>query len=97
MKIIIDIPKSLYMAINNKYVFPVQIDELCRAVLNGKKVWTNRFDECGRCYWDERKDEKANSTDSKERENRCKNCEYSRNPDYTRCHECKAESEEQDE
>ena len=27
---------------------------------------------------------------------KCKNCEYYRNPDYTRCHECKAESEVQD-
>ena len=24
-------------------------------------------------------------------ENKCKNCEYYRNPDYTRCHECKIE------
>lgn len=26
-----------------------------------------------------------------ESEDKCKNCEYYRNPDYTRCHECKAE------
>ena len=31
----------------------------------------------------------------KESKDKCKNCEYSLNPDYTRCHECKAESEEQ--
>ena len=29
-----------------------------------------------------------------ERSDKCKNCEYYRNPDYTRCHECKIESEE---
>ena len=29
-----------------------------------------------------------------ESEEKCKNCEYYRNPDYTRCHECKAESED---
>lgn len=62
MKIVIDIPKSLYMAINNKYVFPVQIDELCRAVLNGKKLWKKRFEECGRCYWVEIEDEKDENT-----------------------------------
>ena len=28
-----------------------------------------------------------------ENEDKCKNCEYYRNPDYTRCHECKVESE----
>lgn len=32
--------------------------------------------------------------DKTESEDRCKNCEYSHNPDYTRCHECKAESED---
>ena len=32
--------------------------------------------------------------DTTESEDRCKNCEYSHNPDYTRCHECKAESED---
>lgn len=31
-----------------------------------------------------------------ESEDKCKNCEYYRNPDYTRCHECKAESEEKE-
>lgn len=31
-----------------------------------------------------------------ESEDRCKNCEYYRNPDYTRCHECKAESEDKE-
>ena len=30
-----------------------------------------------------------------ESEDKCKSCEYYRNPDYTRCHDCKAESEEQ--
>lgn len=30
----------------------------------------------------------------KDKEDKCKNCEYYSNPDYTRCHECKAESEE---
>ncbi len=25
---------------------------------------------------------------------KCKNCEYYHNPDYTRCHKCKAESED---
>jgi hypothetical protein len=29
-----------------------------------------------------------------ESEDKCKNCKYYRNPDYTRCHECEAESEE---
>ena len=29
-----------------------------------------------------------------ESEVKCKNCKYSRNPDYTRCHDCKAESED---
>ena len=28
-----------------------------------------------------------------ESNDKCKNCEYYFNPDYTRCHECKAESE----
>ena len=32
-----------------------------------------------------------------EDKDKCKKCEYYRNPDYTRCHECKAESEEQTE
>lgn len=29
-----------------------------------------------------------------EPQDKCKNCEYYLNPDYTRCHECKVESEE---
>ena len=29
-----------------------------------------------------------------ESEDKCKNCEYYHNPDYTRCHKCKAESED---
>ena len=29
-----------------------------------------------------------------ESEDKCKNCEYYRNPDYTRCHECEAERSE---
>ena len=29
-----------------------------------------------------------------ESKDKCKNCKYYRNPDYTRCHECKAKSEE---
>lgn len=32
-------------------------------------------------------------SESQESEDKCKNCEYYRNPDYTRCHKCKAESE----
>ena len=31
--------------------------------------------------------------ESQEGEDKCKNCEYYLNPDYTRCHECKSESE----
>lgn len=31
---------------------------------------------------------------AEESEDKCKNCEYYRNPDYTRCHECEAESED---
>ena len=34
--------------------------------------------------------------DKAESEDKCKGCEYYLNPDYTRCHECKAESEEQE-
>jgi hypothetical protein len=30
-----------------------------------------------------------------ESEDKCKNCEYYRNPDYTRCHECEAERSEE--
>ena len=30
-----------------------------------------------------------------ESEDKCKKCEYYINPDYTRCHTCKAESEEE--
>jgi hypothetical protein len=29
-----------------------------------------------------------------EREDKCKNCEYYHNPDYTRCHECEVERSE---
>lgn len=29
-----------------------------------------------------------------ESKDKCKNCKYSINPDYTRCHECEAESED---
>ena len=32
--------------------------------------------------------------EQQESNDKCKNCEYYRNPDYTRCHECEAESEE---
>ena len=32
--------------------------------------------------------------EQQESEDKCKNCKYSRNPDYTRCHKCKAESED---
>lgn len=32
--------------------------------------------------------------DEQEREDKCKNCEYYRNPDYTRCHECETERSE---
>ena len=35
--------------------------------------------------------------ESQESEDKCKNCKYYCNPDYTRCHECKAESEEKNE
>lgn len=40
--------------------------------------------------------DKAESEDNidKYKANKCKNCEYYQNPDYTRCHECKAESED---
>ena len=31
-----------------------------------------------------------------EDEDKCKNCEYYHNPDYTRCHECKVESEDKE-
>ena len=31
-----------------------------------------------------------------ERENKCKKCEYYRNPDYTRCRKCEAESEDKE-
>lgn len=31
-----------------------------------------------------------------ESEDKCKNCEYYHNPDYTRCHKCKAESEDKE-
>ena len=37
----------------------------------------------------------AKMVEPQESEDKCKKCEYHRNPDYTRCHECKAESEEQ--
>lgn len=33
-------------------------------------------------------------THKAESKDKCKNCEYYRNPDYARCHECKAESED---
>lgn len=33
-------------------------------------------------------------TELPEKEIKCKTCEYYRNPDYTRCHECKAENED---
>lgn len=36
------------------------------------------------------------SYEPQESEGECKNCEYYRNPDYTRCHECKAESEDKE-
>ena len=29
-----------------------------------------------------------------ESEDKCKNCKYYRNPDYTRCHKCKEKSED---
>ena len=32
--------------------------------------------------------------DKAESDGKCKNCEYYRNPDYTRCHECEAERSE---
>ena len=38
----------------------------------------------------------AKYVEPKESEAKCKNCEYYRNPDYTRCHECKAESEDKE-
>ena len=31
-----------------------------------------------------------------ESEDKCKNCKYYRNPDYTRCHECEAEREDKE-
>jgi hypothetical protein len=34
--------------------------------------------------------------DNGESEDKCKNCKYYRNPDYTRCHECEAESEDKE-
>lgn len=36
----------------------------------------------------------AKMVEPQESNDKCKNCEYYRNPDYTRCHECTAESEE---
>lgn len=41
--------------------------------------------------------DKASPTgaEAQESKDKCKNCKYYRNPDYTRCHDCKAESEVQ--
>lgn len=38
--------------------------------------------------------ELLDKVEPQESEDKCKNCEYYHNPDYTRCHKCKAESEE---
>ena len=53
----------------------------------------NYCPNCGACMKDCRTLDEF-IEDSKESEDKCKNCEYYRNPDYTRCHECEAESEE---
>ena len=38
----------------------------------------------------------AKMVEPQESEDKCKNCEYYHNPDYTRCHKCKAESEDKE-
>ena len=48
-------------------------------------------DDCGNITYC---DTKRFKVESQESEDECKNCKYYLNPDYTRCHECKAESEE---
>lgn len=40
--------------------------------------------------------EKKYEEQESEDEDKCKNCEYYRNPDYTRCHKCKTESEDKE-
>ena len=56
------------------------------------KLYEKAKNECGKYPWFKCeivcvKYRKAESED------KCKKCEYSLNPDYTRCHDCKAESE----
>lgn len=44
--------------------------------------WQNGMNYCPNC-----------GAKMAESEDKCKNCKYYRNPDYTRCHKCKEESE----
>ena len=63
---------------------------------------------CGRCganmsqkptdskdvIWYSKRNYSEIVVEPQESEDKCKNCEYYRNPDYTRCHECEAERSE---
>ena len=68
MKLIIDIPESLYKATVNG-LDANEIWNLRLAVKNGTQLPKGH----GRII------------------DKCKNCKYYRNPDYTRCHECETE------
>ena len=59
-------------------------------------MWIEHFDESGKwyeCAIDIVKEDFDRIFEPQEINDKCKKCEYYRNPDYTRCHECKAESE----
>lgn len=57
-----------------------------RCSICDKFIGRERYPYCPYCG--------AKMVEPQESNDKCKNCEYYRNPDYTRCHECKVESEE---
>jgi hypothetical protein len=59
-----------------------------------KHYYCSECKSMGVDYWDYCPYCGAKMLEPQESEDKCKNCEYYRNPDYTRCHECEAESEE---
>ena len=103
MQIVIDIPEYLYKAIQS-YKNPTKEET---AIANGtplpkghgRLIDADRFiNDFACCGYIEDMDVDYFRTvvptiieADTESEDKCKNCEYYHNPDYTRCHECEAE------
>ena len=107
IELVIKIPEDIYQdIIENGFIYDVDNEEVTDAIKNGTLLDLKGLKSdmkalnCGYPYGldylldclKKRLGITIIEADKAESEDKCKNCEYHRNPDYTRCHECKAES-----